>query len=42
MKISNKAKNQIKVSFEQIVEKCETVGDLVKLDKKVREMNEIK
>mgnify|MGYP000214499133 CR=1 FL=1 len=38
MELSHTAKNQIRVSFEQIVQKCKTVGDLQKLDQEVKKL----
>ena len=38
MKTIETKKQQIKVSFEQIVDKCKTVGELQELHNKVMEM----
>ena len=39
---TEKIKQEIRVSFEQILQKCETVGDLQKLNQEVRRLKDDK
>ena len=40
MKTTAQIKQEIKVSFEEIVEKCQTIGDLIKLNNEVMRLKE--
>ena len=40
MKTTAQIKQEIKVSFEEIVEKCKTIGDLIKLNNEVMRLKE--
>jgi len=39
MKTTKEMKQEIKVAFEEIVERCETIGDLIKLHNEVMKLN---
>lgn len=37
---TEKIKQEVKVSFEEILKRCETIGDLQKLNENIKELNQ--